>query len=693
MDGDLPDTPGSTQLNSMPISLSPTHLCVGVLFATILSTANSETVEALVAAELKRAGLHATVKEVEARKANLLANGRQASAKRQEAMRSAITIPVPPQVVGFMVRFRDPGVRKLAESNLPPPSTLSAELTVAAGYTLVYHRAMSGGVHVYRFSAPLSMESAEPALESVRRISSIEIADLDITVTGQQSASADPYLSSQWNMKGMSDGYAGGIDAVRSWPTTFGTSFPVVAVVDTGVLPHPEFTARVLPGYDFVSDLGAANDGSARDANAEDPGTWQSAGECGPGSPAKNSSWHGTHVAGIVAADGGNGSGIAGVSWKSRILPVRVLGKCSSSISDILDGLQWAAGLPVPGVPANANPAHIINLSLGGFSPTGCPWLIQESINRALGQGALLVVAAGNDKDDAARYTPANCKGVLTVFATDHLGYHASYTNFDFKGIGIAAPGGDARYYGPGYGILSTVGSGTTSRGDPSYGEMNGTSMAAPHVSGVAALALSVNPNLSGAELAAIMQLASASFPANSKCAALSICGAGIVNAYATTYVANALKDRQLIYEFYNSGANHYFRTGSKGEASGVNRGSAGPGWYDSVNYFYAWNTQSAGTYPVCRFYSPRANSHFYTASAAECAGVKTNQDWNFEGISFYAKIPQGGGCTPGDTPVYRAYNNRHASFDMNHRFTTDLATYQEMLRIGWLGEGIALCV
>ncbi len=450
-----------------------------MLFET---AASAQSIVDLVAAEFEKAGMQSAKGEVEQRKSALAANRARVFSSRKQAMPSALTVSPSTTVVGVMVRFRDPEVQRRAERGFPPPPELIRSIEVAVGHPVRYYRPMSGGVHVFKFDVPITIEAGEALLPSLRSNEAVEVADLDTTFTSHQSASSDPFVRYQWNMKGRRDGFPGGIDAAATWPITFGTGYPVVAVVDTGILPHPDLAGRLLPGYDFVSDPASANDGSGRDGDAEDPGNWAAAGECGSGTPARSSNWHGTHVAGIVAADGSNGFGVAGVSWRTRILPVRVLGKCRSNVSDILDGIQWASGLPVPGVPKNANPAHIINLSLGGHVPDGCPWLIQESLNRALGQGALIVVSAGNNSDDAARYAPANCKGVLTVFATDHLGFEASYTNFDLKGIGISAPGGDSRWYGRGFGIWSTVATGTTVRGDPTIEEMDGTSMAAPHV-------------------------------------------------------------------------------------------------------------------------------------------------------------------------------------------------------------------
>ena len=200
-------------------------------------------------------------------------------------------------------------------------------------------------------------------------------------------------------------------------------------------------------------------------------------------------------MAGIIGAMTNNSSGIAGINWGAKILPVRVLGKCGGTDSDIIDGMRWAAGLPVPGVPTNPNPARVMNLSLSG-SATTCPTTYQAAINDVVAKGALIVVAAGNNAVNVAAAKPANCPGVITVAATNLYGDITSYSNYG-NGIDISAPGGDA--YGA---IYSTVNSGTQGPLYSDYGYIAGTSQAAPHVAATAALMLSANPSLTVQQLA-----------------------------------------------------------------------------------------------------------------------------------------------------------------------------------------------
>jgi len=195
----------------------------------------------------------------------------------------------------------------------------------------------------------------------------------------------------------------GGINAVPAWDRATGSGV-VVAVIDTGIVPHSDLNANVLPGYDFVSDAASARDGNGRDNNPRDEGDWYLAGECGQPT-GSNSSWHGTHVAGTVAAVTNNAAGVAGVAFGARILPVRALAKCGGTLADIADAIVWSAGGSVPGVPANPNRAKVINMSLG--SDGACSAAYNSVISQLTAAGVVVVVAAGND--GLAIGTPANC--------------------------------------------------------------------------------------------------------------------------------------------------------------------------------------------------------------------------------------------------------------------------------------------
>lgn len=285
----------------------------------------------------------------------------------------------------------------------------------------------------------------------------------------------------------------GGIGAPRAWDIAQGEGV-VVAVLDTGVLTdHPDLSANLLPGYDFISNAWISRRPTdARVAGALDLGDWSPvAGECYGGSPVRNSTWHGSHVAGTIAEVTHNGLGGAGVAYRAKVLPVRVLGRCGGLTSDIADAIVWASGGRVPGVPANPHPAEVINLSLGGNR--SCPRITQDAIDIATANGSVVVVAAGNSNVDAADVSPASCRGVITVGASRITGGKAYYSNFG-AAVDIAAPGGggveDTGNSGwDGY-VLQA---GSSSKTDPASGEFGyfgkiGTSMATPHVSAVAAL-------------------------------------------------------------------------------------------------------------------------------------------------------------------------------------------------------------
>jgi len=321
-----------------------------------------------------------------------------------------------------------------------------------------------------------------------------------------------------------------GINAPAAWDKATGTGV-VVGVVDTGYRPHADLSGKILQGYDFISDTFVSNDGNGRDNDASDPGDWMNAGECGGGEPAQfeGSSWHGTHVAGTIAANTNNASGVAGIAFNARIVPARVLGKCGGYTSDIADGIIWVTGGTVSGVPANANPAKVVNISLGGIG--ACDTTTQGAINSARSRGANVIVAAGNENHNASQDTPANCSGVVTVASVNRSGGRSYFSNFGAT-VEVAAPGGDMRTSASN-GILSTLNTGTTTPGSDTYAFYQGTSMATPHVVGVVALMLSVKSTLTPDQVTSILQSTARAFPAT-----CSQCGSGIVDALAAVNAA-----------------------------------------------------------------------------------------------------------------------------------------------------------
>jgi serine protease len=358
------------------------------------------------------------------------------------------------------------------------------------------------GAGVYRVEEGLSPQALD-------RVAALEALAAQVTALPQVAYAQPNYI--RYPLKTPNDEYylyqwhydPQHLNLPAAWDLEDGTSRPVVvAVVDTGALirkRHPDLTPVFLPGYDFISYPEVAMDGDGRDPDPEDEEAASQDQGQRPGS-----GYHGSHVAGTIAALTNNGLGVAGVSWGAKVVPVRVLGLGGGSDADILDGLLWAAGVEVPGVPRNANPAQVINMSLGGRGACSQLPAWQEAIRQvnAQPQKPVIVVAAGNEQDDASNYTPASCQGVITVGATEYRNYRSFFSNYGPR-IDVMAPGGDVTQdlNGDGYpdGVLSTLWSNQAGR--PAYAFYNGTSMAAPHVAGIVALMKAKNPSLGYAEV------------------------------------------------------------------------------------------------------------------------------------------------------------------------------------------------
>jgi serine protease len=423
----------------------------------------------------------------------------------------------------IIVKYRTRPANAVAET----AQLRSAELP-AARMGLAVHRLRTTalGSQVLKADRRLSLAEAEQLAADVAAADpDVEYAEPDRIMRATFTPN-DTRYNEQWHYFES----AGGINAPLAWDRASGSGV-VVAVVDTGYRPHADLNGAILPGYDFISDVFTANDGDGRDSDARDPGDWEDPGACGPHDPFDliPSSWHGTHVIGTIAARTNNARGVAGVAFNARVVPVRVLGKCGGFTSDIADGVLWAAGGAVPGVPANANPARVINISLG--SDGGCGSTMQNAVGSARALGAVVIAAAGNDNTDAFDFSPADCSGVVAVASVGRSGGKSSTSNFGSL-VKVAAPGGEKTSATSSW-ILSTFNAGSTTPGADSYGFYSGTSMAAPHVSGVAALMLSVKPSLQPDDVTFMLQSTSRHFPA-----ACAQCGAGIVNARAAVDAA-----------------------------------------------------------------------------------------------------------------------------------------------------------
>ena len=316
----------------------------------------------------------------------------------------------------------------------------------------------------------------------------------------------DPRYAEQWDMHAPTTGKEGAANAAAAWGTSTGADV-VVAVIDTGSTNHPDLLANTPDGWgvDMIEDSARARDGDGRDMNPNDEGDWWS----------YPSSWHGTHVAGTIGAVH-NSIGISGVAPNVKLLHVRVLGAGGGSFNDVIDGIRWAAGLTTSweglpwsafGLTANAHPADVINMSLGGGG--SCWSTLQEAITQARDAGTVVVTAAGNSTVDASRFTPANCNDTVTVAAVGRAGGLAGYSNYGST-IDIAAPGGDMSRDS---GILSTIATGASTLTGYGYANYQGTSMAAPHVAGVAALVASQHPTWGPAEIEAAIYAGARAFP------------------------------------------------------------------------------------------------------------------------------------------------------------------------------------
>ena len=365
-----------------------------------------------------------------------------------------------------------------------------------------------------------------PEKEDVVRPFLLALLALLIGVTPALAASRpnDPFYKYQWAF-GPATSF--GIDTLNAWDFSRGESV-VVAVVDSGFIGatyYQDFGNRILPGYDFVSDESKSGDGDGRDANPTDPGD-----RCSDNPPI----WHGTKVASIIGATANNKVVTAGVAPLAKLLFVRV-GGCEISSIDVADGIRWAAGLPVPGVPDNPNPARIINVSIGSIEPSSCWPSGQSAIDEVTQAGAVVVVSAGNGNTTASSYALSNCSNVISVVATDSLGFRSAYSNFG-PSVDIAAPTNGAS----GCNDPAVVPYFKTEQGpvkaSKDFAECEaGTSFAAPLVSGALALAASFDPSTSSADLLTLMASNVTGFGGSSAsdnpCLTLTECGVGILSA------------------------------------------------------------------------------------------------------------------------------------------------------------------
>lgn len=419
---------------------------------------------------------------------------------------------------------------------------------------------VGGGYDVIRLATPVSLAEATSIAKRLENTGLVEGADPD--GVRYSAATNDPRFVDQWYLPASGPG----IGIEQAWNLTTGSSDLVIAVIDTGRLDHPDLSNRLVKGYDFVFRTRDSKDGDGWDADETDLGDWSDVADpsysCATSSGFQPSSWHGTHISGIIGASTNNGIGVAGINQRSRIQHLRVLGTCGGRTSDEASAIRWAAGLSVPGVPNNPTPARVINLSLG--SASACEAIEQDAINAATAAGAVVVVAAGNSGQNLATtsFAPATCDNVITVTAVRSDGTRASYANYG-PPVDIAAPGGPT-------GILSTMNAGSRSvdlsAAGWTYGYKQGTSMSTPIVTGIVSLMLSVNPSLVSSQVEAILKQTARPFAGGGTSCSSAVgdvfyCGTGLVDAAAAVALAASTSSDATVTRLEQSATDDIFAT------------------------------------------------------------------------------------------------------------------------------------
>jgi serine protease len=331
-----------------------------------------------------------------------------------------------------------------AKAGTSAASDRLAKLNSSSGMLLQHLRDLGPRLEVLRLEQSVSGAELERILEQLSRQPQVEYAVADQR-RWPHLVPSDALFNAQWHLQSMQPAAT---RAEQAWDTMTGSAGTVIAVLDTGVrFDHPDLQraengGKLLPGFDFVADSAIANDGNGRDGDPSDPGDWIDSNDIQQpdfsGCELTDSSWHGTRVSGIVGARTDNGLGVAGETWRTWILPVRVLGKCGGFDSDILAAMRWAGGLSVGGTTANPYPAQIINLSLG--SSSACPATYRDVVSELRDRGVLVVASAGNDGSVVG--APANCPGVLAVGAIRHVGTKVGFSNLGPQ-VALSAPGGN----------------------------------------------------------------------------------------------------------------------------------------------------------------------------------------------------------------------------------------------------------
>jgi serine protease len=423
--------------------------------------------------------------------------------------------------------------------NLGQRAGLTLDDTHQIGHLM--HAARAHGIASAELARRLAARAdVEYAVPDERR-TALDVVPNDTLYPSGQS---NPYpVAGQWYLRAPDSTLVSAVNAPAAWAITTGSSSVVVAVIDTGVrYDHVDLQGKLLPGYNMISDAVRAGNSTGRSNDASDMGDWltQSDIDANPAvyggsgcTVASSSSWHGTQVAGIIGASSDNGMGMASLGWGVKILPVRVLGKCGGYDSDIIAGMNWAAGIAVSNAPSNPNPAQVLNLSLGGTGT--CSQAYLDAISDIVSVKHAVVVAAAGNTEGKAVTVPANCTGVIAVAALRNVGTKVGYSSVGPE-VAMAAPGGNCVNTSGAciYPIVTTTNTGTTTPVSGSTGSTYtnrsdvslGTSFSAPMVSGAAALMLSAQPALLPSEVRQLLLNTARPFPTNGGTVGIGTCAA-----------------------------------------------------------------------------------------------------------------------------------------------------------------------